>query len=64
MSFEVTFDDATRRTVDGADAYEQDGPLTTFYVTDGRPARLGSAFATRVASFRTDRVIEIRRTVA
>lgn len=61
MSFEVVFEDSSRHVVTDADAYEQDGPLTTFYVTDGRPARLASAFSTRVASFRTDRVTEIRR---
>ena len=61
MGFLVTLTDDTTREVDGADSYEQEGPLTTFFTGDGRPVRLDSAFSNRIASFRTDRVTEIRR---
>ena len=46
-----------------ADAYEQEGPLTTFFDRNGA-GRLASAFAERMASFRTNRIVEIRRTDA
>jgi hypothetical protein len=61
MGFEVRFVDEQTTQVTGADAYEQEGPLTTFFVRNGGAGRLASAFSVRVASFRTDRVVEIRR---
>jgi len=60
MSFVVTFDDDTSTTVDDADSYEQEGPLTTFFDRNGG-GRLASAFAVRVASFRTSKIVEVRR---
>jgi hypothetical protein len=60
MGFEVRFADEQSTVVNGADAYEQEGPLTTFFHRNGA-GRLASAFSVRVASFRTDRVVEIRR---
>jgi hypothetical protein len=60
MSFLVRFEDGTTTVVQGADAYEQEGPLTTFFDRNGG-GRLASAFTERVASFRTSRVVEIRR---
>jgi hypothetical protein len=60
MSFMVNFDDDTATVVHGADAYEQEGPLTTFFDRNGG-GRLASAFTERVASFRTSRICEIRR---
>jgi hypothetical protein len=61
VSFSVHFDDDTNTVVHDADAYEQEGPLTTFFERNGGAGHLGSAFACRVASFRTSRIIEIRR---
>jgi hypothetical protein len=61
MAFLVHFEDDTTTLVDEADAYEQEGPLTTFFDRSGGAGRLASAFAVRVASFRTARVVEIRR---
>jgi uncharacterized protein YneR len=61
MGFEVRFVDEQTTQVTGADAYEQEGPLTTFFVRNGGAGRLASAFSVRVASFRTDRLVEIRR---
>lgn len=60
MSFEITMVDATVETIDDADAYEMEGPMTTFFVSNGRHQRL-SSFSMRVASYRTDRVSRIRR---
>jgi len=61
MSFEVRFVDERTTVVTGADAYEQEGPLTTFFARNGGAGRLASAFSVRVASFRTERLVEIRR---
>ena len=61
MAFEVRFLDEHTTVVTGADAYEQEGPLTTFFARNGGAGRLASAFSTRVASFRTDRLLEVRR---
>ena len=61
MGFEVRFVDERTTVVTGADAYEQEGPLTTFFARNGGAGRLASAFSVRVASFRTDRLVEIRR---
>ena len=63
MAFLVRFEDETTTLVQGADAYEQEGPLTTFFDRNGA-GRLASAFAMRIASFRTSRIVEIRRTDA
>ena len=60
MGFEVRFEDETTTQVLDADAYEQEGPLTTFFDRNGGGG-LTSAFALRVASFRTSRIVEIRR---
>jgi hypothetical protein len=60
MSFIVRFDDDTSTVVSDADAYEQEGPLTTFFDRNGG-GRLASAFTVRVASFRTSRITEVRR---
>ena len=60
MGFEVRFEDETTTRVLDADAYEQEGPLTTFFDRNGGGG-LSSAFALRVASFRTSRIVEIRR---
>jgi hypothetical protein len=60
MGFVVRFDDETTTLVHGADAYEQEGPLTTFFDRNGG-GRLASAFTMRVASFRTSRILEVRR---
>ncbi|MGQ0826447.1 MAG: hypothetical protein ACT4OX_15690 [Actinomycetota bacterium] len=60
MGFSVRFDDDTIAFVQGADAYEQEGPLTTFFCRNGA-GRLASAFAVRLASLRTSCIVEIRR---
>jgi hypothetical protein len=59
MAFVIRFDDDTSTVVQGADAYEQEGPLTTFFDRNGG-GRLASAFTVRLASFRTSRILEVR----
>ncbi len=46
--------------IDAADEYQQEGPMTTFFRTDGRRGTVDS-WSTRVASFRTAEVVIIRR---
>ncbi len=60
VEFIVRFEDETTTVVHGADAYEQEGPLTTFFDRNGG-GRLASAWTVRVASFRTSRILEVRR---
>lgn len=60
MRFEVTMTDTTVELIDEADGYEMEGPLTTFFVSNGRHVRL-SSWSERVASYRTDHVARIRR---
>lgn len=57
-SFEVRMGDRTIEVVDGADAYQQEGQMTTFFAT-----RRGvvDSWATRVASYRTAEILSVRR---
>jgi len=58
--FEITLTDgATERFVD-AEAYQQEGPMTTFYRSDAGRGTL-DAWATRIASFRSADVLMIQR---
>jgi hypothetical protein len=59
MVFEIVTIDGTVERIDGADAYELEGPLTTFFTTNGSVQRL-SSWSERVASYRTDRVLAVR----
>ena len=68
MSFEVTLLDASVECVDGADSYQQEGPMTTFFADVAPPDQGGWArhtaldsWSVKVASYRTDRVLKIRR---
>jgi hypothetical protein len=59
-TFEVILRDRTVETVDGADAYQQEGPMTTFFRRgDGRVVI--DSWSTRVASFRTADLLAVRR---
>lgn len=59
-TFEIVLTDRSVERVDGADAYEQEGQLTTFFATDdGR--RVIDAWSTRLASIRTSEVLVVRR---
>ena len=60
MAFDVILDDDTVERVEQADSYQQEGPLTTFFDNASRPGGLG-AWSVKVASFRTDQILRIRR---
>jgi hypothetical protein len=60
VTFEVTLRDRTIELIDEADAYRQEGAMTTFFQhADGR--RVVDCWSTRVASFRTADLLIIRR---
>ncbi|HLM65725.1 MAG TPA: hypothetical protein VK306_15615 [Acidimicrobiales bacterium] len=59
-TFDVTLRDRTIETVQGADAYQQEGPMTTFFRRgDGRDVI--DSWSVRVASFRTADLLVVRR---
>ena len=58
--FEVTLRDQTVDLIEGADAYQQEGPMTTFFrLADGREAI--DAWSVRIASLRTADIVAVRR---
>ena len=58
--FEITLRDRTRELIDGADAYGQEGQMTTFFRhREGR--EVVDCWSTRIASFRTSEILIIRR---
>ena len=59
-TYEVTFKDSSVEVIEGADAYQQEGPMTTFFET-GEGRRVVDCWSTRLASFRTSEVVIIRR---
>jgi len=59
-SFEVTLRDRTVERVEGADAYQQEGPMTTFFHL-GQGRDVVDCWSQRVASVRTADVLLIRR---
>ncbi|MFN0093028.1 MAG: hypothetical protein ACKVWR_22555 [Acidimicrobiales bacterium] len=58
--FEVTLKDRTVELIEGADAYTQEGQMTTFFRTREERAAV-DAWAVRVASIRTSEILMIRR---
>jgi hypothetical protein len=59
--FAITLTDQTADFVEGADAYQQEGPLTTFFAfTDDR--HVIDSWSIRLASYRTADISAIRRT--
>ena len=57
--YEVTLKGNLVETVSGADAYIQEGPLTTFFLgREGR--RVLDAWTQRLASFRTADIVAVR----
>ena len=59
MAFMVVLNNEDTETVSGADAYQQEGPLTTFFRTS--PGRqVVDCWAVRLASFRTADIRKIR----
>ena len=60
--YEITLANGVVEHVEGADAYAQEGPLTTFFDTAGRDVI--DAWASRVMSLRTTEIVMVRRTGA
>jgi hypothetical protein len=58
--FVVTLKDRTVEWIDGVDAYQQEGRMTTFFVL-GAEREIIDCWSTRLASFRTDEILIIRR---
>ena len=59
MIYEVRLQTGEIEIVAGADAYRQEGPLTTFFQT--RPGRvIIDSWARRLASYRTADIVRIR----
>ncbi len=61
--FEVTLHGGEVVSVDEADAYQPEGPLTTFFCRGSSRATIDS-WSVRVASFRTADIVAIRRVAA
>jgi hypothetical protein len=59
-TYQVTLKDRTVELVDGADAYQQEGQMTTFFATRS-DRRVVDSWSDRVASFRTSEIVIIRR---
>ena len=59
-TYQVMLRDGAVEVVDGADAYQQEGPMTTFFRRgDGRDVI--DSWSTRIASFRTADLTVVRR---
>ncbi|HEX3540815.1 MAG TPA: hypothetical protein VHT75_10280 [Acidimicrobiales bacterium] len=59
MTFEIRLKGGEAEVIDGADTYQQEGPLTTFFQT--RPGRsVIDCWARRLASYRTADIVRIR----
>jgi hypothetical protein len=59
MSYDVTLKTNIVEVIAGADAYMQEGPLTTFF--EGRDGRtVLDAWTRRLASFRTADIVSVR----
>lgn len=58
--FAVTLNDETTDLVEGADAYQQEGPLTTFFAFQSN-RRVIDSWSVRMASYRTADITAIRR---
>ena len=59
VTYDVTLRDGVVEQVAGADAYQQEQSMTTFFRTDGR--HTVDCWSVRMASFRTDQILAIRR---
>ena len=59
-TFEVMLRDRSVETVAGADSYQQEGPMTTFF-RRGNGREVIDSWSTRIASFRTVDLLAVRR---
>ncbi len=60
MTFAIITLDGDHELVEDANAYQLEGPFTTFFQSDGGHGKI-SGWSLRVASLRTDRIASIRR---
>ena len=60
MAYEVTISDGSVDVVDGADSYQQEGPLTTFF-QNGPGRSVVDSWSVRLASYRTASILRVRR---
>jgi hypothetical protein len=58
--FEITLTDRTREVIEGADGYQMEGQLTTFF-RYGNGREVVDCWSMRIASFRTSEVLIVRR---
>lgn len=59
VAFLVTLRDGSEQRIEGADAYQQEHSMTTFFRTEGR--RTVDCWSVRMASYRTDHILAVRR---
>ena len=59
MVFELIFVDGRAELVSGVDNYEQEGPMTTFFQSEGR--NYVDSWSLRIASYRTVDLTSVRR---
>lgn len=59
-AYEITLKDQARERIDGADAYAQEGQLTTFFRT-ASARQVVDCWSVRLASFRTSEINAVRR---
>lgn len=59
-AYEITLKDQARERIDGANAYSQEGQLTTFFRT-GTDRQVIDCWSVRLASFRTSEIMAVRR---
>ena len=62
-SYRITLKDRSTEDITDADAYQQEGQMTTFFRT-GSGRQVVDTWSTRMASFRTSEIIAIRRVEA
>ena len=62
MVFELIFVDGRAEVVSGVDNYEQEGPMTTFFQSEGR--NYVDSWSLRIASYRTVDLTSVRRVLA
>lgn len=60
VRFEVVLKDRSTELVEGAESYQQEGQMTTFFTSPTGRERVDS-WSTRVASIRTSEILMIRR---
>mgnify|MGYP000072928845 FL=1 len=59
VTYDITLRDGSIEQVVGADAYQPENSMTTFFRTGGR--HTVDCWSVRMASFRTDQILAIRR---